>query len=152
MSVLQDSVSLSEKVINNQSSVFSSICQLQDFGSVILDERVDLGRYRFIIDVDLCLPLSFCLVWLWSSPLTAALCWSLGAWLLSPEERTLAVWLQVHLPFSKVHESCSLGASCNSLVFLGFFGGDLHHSVVASTGSLLQVLIGNFGSNTQAID
>ena len=107
---------------------------------------------RFIIDVYLCFSLSFSLVWLWSASLTTALCGSLRAWLLSFKQLTLAIGLQVDLPLPKVHECGPLCATCDPLVLLGFLRCNFHHSIMTTTSCFLQVLICNFGCDTQAIN
>lgn len=153
MGILKDCMCFSEEVINDQGSMFSTVGKFKNFGSVVFDKWVDLSWYRLITDVDLRFSLCFCHIWLGSgSGLASTGSRPTRGRLLSPEQCAFAIWSEVDLSLSEVHESGSLCASSNSFVLLCLFWCDVHHSIMIASSSFLQVWIGNLWSNAKAVD
>ena len=81
----------SEEVINDQGCVLSSIGQFKNSGSIIFDKGIDLSWHGLIADIDLGLPLRFCLIWLGSGSLASTGIGPIGDSLLSSQQLAFAI-------------------------------------------------------------
>lgn len=125
MRILENSVSVSEEVIDDHGVLLVTTSAICHFLAILLDQRENLSWNAFIVDVDLIFSLGFTHVLRWSVVGAGT-----GRHLLPLQKSTLIFAHELSFLFAKIKENASVGALSNSLVFLSFICCRSHHGIV----------------------